>query len=113
MGGCASLTSGKDEPAPATSANGVAVVVENDNWQDANIFAVGAGPRVRLGTVSSMDTERFTVPPGAMRPGSVQLRAELIGSNAARTTDEILVHPGDAVYWTLQNYLPLSSYAVR
>ncbi len=109
--GCSTFTGGRN--AEATMSDGVGVVVQNDNWQDATIYAVGEGPWVRLGTVTSMHTKRFTVPPGDMRPGSVQLRAELIGSDAARTTDQIMVQPGDAVYWTLENYLPLSSYAVR
>lgn len=109
--GCASLTGGRS--AAASAGDGVSVVVTNDNWQDATIYAVGVGPSVRLGTVTSMKTERFRVPPGAMGPGTVQLRAELLGSSAARTTDPIMIQPGEAVYWTIQNYLPLSSYAVR
>src|SRR5690606_36702747 len=42
------------------------VDVSNFNWLDMAIYAVRGGMRVRLGTVTSMNRERFTIPPNLM-----------------------------------------------
>ena len=93
-------------------ARTVTVLVDNNNWQDANIYVVGMGPRVRLGTVTSMTTKRFAVPRAAQRPDGLQLEADLIGSNVRKLTNRIVVNPGEEVRWTLENHLALSSYSV-
>jgi hypothetical protein len=90
----------------------VMVRVENNNWQDANIYVVGSGPRIRLGTVTSMTSERFPLPRTARTSAGVRLQADLIGSNARKVTSRILVNPGDEVRWVLENQLALSSYSV-
>lgn len=109
VAGCASSGG---VPQQSTNVD-VTLVVENHNWLDAKIYALRSGTRIRLGTVTSMRTGRFVVPPMARAPGHVRLRVELLGSNEAHTTDEILVQPGNHVYWSIENYLPLSSYSVR
>lgn len=90
----------------------VTVLVTNNNWQDANVYVIGAGPRVRLGTVTSMNSQRFVVPPSARRATGFRLQADLIGSSVRKTTADIIVNPGEEVRWKLENHLALSSYSV-
>lgn len=99
------------QPAPA---NAVTVNVENHNWSDIVVYAVRGGRRYRLGTVTSMQSAEFMVPPGLLG-GSADLRLMLdpIGSRHAFVTEQILVTPGDRVLFSVENYLPLSSWAVR
>lgn len=106
---CASSDYVRDADAP----DRVTITVENQNWQDANIYLIGSGPRVRLGTVGTNAREVFVVPRSVLAQGSVRLAVDLIGSRAAQVTDPILIFPGADVHWTLQNHLALSSYHVR
>lgn len=108
--GCAS--SGASAEGEASERN-VMVLVENNHWQDATVYVMGAGPRARLGTVTSMTSKWFRVPPTLQDPAGLRLRAELIGSTGGQGTGRILVKAGEEVRWTLENQLGLSSYAVR
>ena len=78
-----------------SQARTVTVLVDNNNWQDATIYVVGLGPRVRLGTVTSMTTARFALPRALQRPDGLQLEADLIGSNARKVTNRIIVNAGE------------------
>ena len=40
------------------------VSVRNQNFSDMNVFVLGAGQRVRLGFVTGLSTQVFTLPPG-------------------------------------------------
>lgn len=99
------------QPAPA---NAVTVNVENHNWSDIVVYAVRGGTRYRLGAVTSMQSAEFMVP-RALLGGSadLQLMLDPIGSRHTFVTEQILVTPGDRVLFSVENYLPLSSWAVR
>lgn len=111
LSGCAHVdrTSGTDSPsqAPAT------VEVSNHNWATINVYAVRSSMRSRLGTVESNETRTFRVPDTMIAgAGSIRLMASPIGSTRTHMTDEILVRPGERIEWNLENWLPMSSYAV-
>jgi hypothetical protein len=110
-GACASGTGG----AVATNGAGDRTVVEvsNHNWADVNVYAVQLGTRMRLGTVVSMTTRRFTLPAQTrLAGGGVRLMASPIGSTRSHLTDLILVDAGGRIEWNLENSLALSSYMV-
>lgn len=107
--GCASAGAESDADGRGRS---VTVLVTNHNWQDATVYVIGAGPRVRLGTVTSMNSQRFVVPPSVRRVTGFRLEADLIGSSVRKTTSDIIVNPGEEVRWNLENQLALSSYSV-
>jgi hypothetical protein len=112
-GACASGTGGAVET-NGVGGDGTVVEVSNHNWADVNVYAVQLGTRTRLGTVVSMTTRRFTLPPQARRPdGGLRLMASPIGSTRSHLTDLILVGHGDRIEWNLENSLALSSYMVR
>ena len=85
------------EPQPRTT-----VSVRNQNFSDMNVFVLGAGQRVRLGFVTGLSTQVFTLPPDIVRI-SPQLRFEIhpIGTNRNPISETITVMPGDQVTLTI------------
>ncbi len=93
--------------APAT------VRVTNNNWADMNVYLVRGTARFRLGTVSSMSTQIFRVPAGAMGGvGGLRLLADPIGSSNGFLTPAVHVSAGERVDFDIQNQLPISSVSV-
>jgi len=87
--------------------------VANYNWLDMRVYAVRAGIRHRLGTVTSYTQESFTLPTHLQADiVGVQILAVPIGSNRAHLTQELLANPGDVIALTLEADLDLSSLYV-
>lgn len=99
---------------PAATERAV-VEVENRNWSDVTVYAVRPrGSRIRLGTVTSMTTEAFTLPARYLgAEGEVMLLAEPVGSTDVFRSQPVQVFAGQRVAFTVQNHLPISSLAVR
>ena len=78
------------------------VSVRNQNFSDMNVFVLGAGQRVRLGFVTGLSTQVFTLPADIVRI-SPQLRFEIhpIGTNRNPISETITVMPGDQVTLTI------------
>src|SRR5688500_15818689 len=56
------------------------VQVTNHNWMDMTVYALRDGSRVRIGSVTSGTTERFSLPRGFdLRTGALRLEADPIG----------------------------------
>jgi len=91
----------------------VSVQVRNNNWLDARIYAVYAGTRYRLGTVSSFRTETFELP-RVLVPNiqAVQLLTLPIGSRRGYLSPEIYAQPGDVLAFDVAASLNLSSLYV-
>jgi hypothetical protein len=76
--GCAST--GRPVEDEGGAAQDVEVTVENQNFQDAVVYAIwGAGPRDRLGTVTGNTTETFTTEVRA--GGDMRIEVDLIAGN--------------------------------
>ncbi len=107
VGGCSLLRGGDEDAEPEVVE--VVVVVENRNWQDVTVYALRGGARVRLGTVTSMQTGRFVL--STEMTGSTQLRlmADPVGSLETFTSEPVRVEPGDQVQWRLANQLVQSA----
>lgn len=89
------------------------VQVTNNNWADMVVYAVRGSSRHRLGTVTSMQTERFPLPRSlSLNTGSIALLADPVGSTSTYSTGPIHVVPGQVVDFTIQNNIRISSYAV-
>ncbi len=69
----------------------VVLSVENQNFNDATIYAIIRDTRFRLGTVNGHSTDRFNVP---NRPNDVQFEIHLLASQT-HLTEPITVFPGD------------------
>jgi hypothetical protein len=95
------------------SSDDAFLIVQNDHWLDATIYAVRAGTQHRLGTARGLATDtiplRLTVVGGA---GSVRLVAEPIGQTGRHVSEPINVDRGDLVEYQIKNPLNLSTVAV-
>ncbi|MGE0161055.1 MAG: hypothetical protein AB7T31_16790 [Gemmatimonadales bacterium] len=89
--GCAST----GRPVEEGTSEDVEVTVENQNYNDAVIYAIwGAGPRDRLGMVTGNTTQTFTT---AVRGGGdMRLEVDLIAGNDV-ATHSMGVYEGDQV----------------
>jgi hypothetical protein len=102
------------EPAPPPSLlhEDVLVEVESHNWSDITIYLLTAGLPQRLGMVTAMGNGSFAFPSQRLNTaGSVRLRA-LPVAGSAFTSEAILVQPGQAIMWRLENDLDISSLSV-
>jgi hypothetical protein len=90
----------------------VAVEVENHNWSDITIYLLTGGLPHRLGMVTALSNASFAFPSRRLSTGSsIRLRALPVAGRAF-TSDAILVQPGQAISWTLENDLDISSLSV-
>lgn len=99
---------------PASLQQGQALlVVKNDLWLDANVFALRGASRQRIGTVSGFKTDtiplRLTIVAGG---GPVRLLAEPVGLNSRHVSEPIQVAAGEVVEFTIRDPLNLSSVIV-
>jgi len=99
-------------PSPAPLEGEVAVEVENHNWSDITVYLMTGGLPQRLGMVTALSNGSFAFSSQRLSTGgSVQLRANPVAGNAF-TSEAILVQPGQAIMWTLENDLDISSLSV-
>src|SRR3989442_593471 len=85
------------EPQPQTTLK-----VDNQNFLDMVVYVLRAGQRIRLGTVTGLSSQVFTIPPDIVR-SSPQLQFELhpIGGRGNPRSETISVQPGDEVVLTI------------
>lgn len=106
--GCVKHSIIPDEPDEIT------ISVSNNNSLDMTVYAVNQSMRIRLGTVTTASTQRFTLSLHQISPtGELQLLADPIGARRTMTSEPIHVFPGQAVEWTLQADLRQSSLVIR
>ncbi len=95
---------------PAAVSERTTVRVVNDNWHDITVYAVRAGFRRRLGTVTSLTSSVFTLPQMFLISGDdLRLIADPIGSRGVYVSEVLVVDAGDVVEWRLWNNIGLSN----
>ena len=89
-------------PSPDQQSVQTTVRVENQNFQDMDVYVRATGSRVRLGMVNGLSSAVFTIPADIVR-SSPQLRFELhpIGGRRNPISETITVMPGDQVKLTV------------
>ncbi len=94
--------SDQEEPTPQARTT---LRVENQRFQDMDIYAVYSTQRLRLGTVNGNSTTIFEIPRSLVN-GVTQLRflASPIGGSGTPISDEITVRPGDQIGLTIPPY---------
>src|SRR5262245_12160806 len=92
---CGRSTSQSDfEQTPRNSP--VTLTVTNNHMQDITVFVLAGADRMRMGTITTGQTETFTVPSVAVRSGSdFQMLVHPIGGGGDYATDRVTVSPGD------------------
>ena len=92
----------------------ITIRVSNNNVLDMTVYAVNQSMRVRLGTVTTSSSQRFTVSLRQVSPtGELQLLADPVGSRRGMTSEMIHVFAGQAVEWTLEADLRQSTLTIR
>jgi hypothetical protein len=110
IAGCGFLGHRPASQAPLHSE--VSVEVENHNWSDITIYLITGGLPQRLGMVTALSNASFSFPSQRLYTGgSVRLRALPVAGRPF-TSEAILVQPGQAIMWTLESDLDISSLSV-
>jgi hypothetical protein len=113
-GGCASVTGPTQHRNADAASERTTIRVNNHNWSDMTVYLVRNGTRMRLGSVSSLDTRTFEVPTSLLiSAGEVRLMADPIGSTRVFTSPPVLIAQGQIAEWRLENSLALSSFWIR
>jgi len=108
--GCDSgrVTPSEPTPQPASEQEGKApsgetvVQIDNQNFNDMNIYLLDEGDRVFLGAVNGLSTGTLAISRAAGSSSfRVRLLADPIGSSIPITTPSLSVGPGQTVYWTI------------
>jgi hypothetical protein len=108
--GCGTGRSAPSEPAPQPGSEQAArgargqtqVQIDNQNFNDMDIYLIDAGTRVYLGSVTGLSKGSLTIPLGASRSSfQVRLLADPIGAFPPIRMPSVLVGPGQNVYWTI------------
>ena len=110
--GCGLLSRGDPAPTGSPRQSEVSVEIENHNWSDITIYLMTAGLPHRLGMVTALSNATFAFPSHRLNTGSsVRLRALPVAGRPF-TSEAILVQPGQAIMWRLENDLDISSVSV-
>jgi predicted acyl esterase len=106
--GCVKHSVIPDEPDVVT------ISVSNSNPLDMTVYVVNQSMRMRLGTVSTASTQRFTLQLHQISPtGELQLLADPVGSRRTFTSEPIHVFAGQAVEWIIQADVRQSTLTIR
>ncbi len=109
--GCGLLSSQTPER-PAPPQGQVLVSVESHNWNDITVYLLAGGLPQRLGMVSALGAATFDFSSQRLNTSAgVRLRALPVAGRAF-TSETILVLPGQAIFWTLENNLETSNFTV-
>lgn len=109
---CSASDGARTGPQPAR-ADAAKVRVTNSNWSDMTVYVERSGHRSRLGTVTSMQTSTFKIPPSMMSgTGNLRLVADPMGSTQPYVTPTLQVWAGQTIEFNIQNHLAISSVSV-
>ena len=93
--------------------NRVQVRVENFNWNDAVVYAVVNGSKMRLGRVRPLGTRTFRVSKAYTASHSIQLYVRFTGSGNVFYTPRLPIEAGQQVEFIIRQYLPFSTFTPR
>jgi len=105
--GCA----GREKPGLGKPAPPAVVNVANNNYADVTVYLVHAGQRRRLGTVTGLSRQAFTLPRSA-HTRELYLLADPVGGARSYLSPAVHVRAGEAVDLRLHPTLSLSSVSV-
>ena len=101
---CAACASRAPQTTPSASPRqgAIPVQVDNQNFNDMNVYYLNRGARWLLGQVNGLSKATLTIPAGlATADARVRLLAEPIGGTRAIVSPLLIVPSGESVYWTI------------
>lgn len=85
------------------------LTVENRHWSNVTVYVMRGSARVRMGTVTSMNTHRFVVPAVIVNNVvDIRLIADPVGAEPY-TSEPVTIGPGDHLEFRLTHNLVQSS----
>jgi hypothetical protein len=79
-----------------------AVQIDNQNFNDMNIYLLEGGSRVFIGSASGLTKTTLLIPHGSVGANwEVRLIADPIGSSTPIRSGALLVAPAQSVHWTI------------
>ncbi len=95
--------SGKNQ-AKQPVERGAAVLVDNQDFSDMNVYIVRSGQRYRLGMVPGFGKRLFPIKPDFLTASTLSFQADPVGGRAAPVSQEIDVRPGEEVVLTIVRF---------
>jgi hypothetical protein len=93
-GSCAGLSGGPQDPFGGQQTPQVRIIVINNDFNDATLFARGNGERRRLGVVTGKTEASYVIPWRLSGPMQIEINILTAGSC---TTSPLEVEPGDVL----------------
>ena len=96
------------------ATRGIRLIVDNRDWQDAQIYVLRGGQRIRVGTVPAVTRQVLIIRNSIIGGlGEVQLSADPIGSRWSHTSDRIIVPESGSIHWQVQLGMRTSWLSIR
>ena len=112
-GGCRGAAPGATR-APRVTRDPVYLMVTNRHPLDMKVYVLHGSEKTRIGIATALTTTSFRISAHLLRGlGDVRLYAEAIGSRGSVTSEMLVLHPGDAVDWSLAYDLDQSAVMVQ
>ena len=86
----------------------VLLTVKNDNFLEADIYAVSNGLATRIGAVSGLSTKEFALNSTLYTATDFRIVAAPIGGNGRASSGSLPVHAGQTIEFTIGNRLAAS-----
>lgn len=98
LAGCASAGQNGPEGPEVGETQEASLRVENQSTSDMRIYAVVSGQRIRLGSVSGLQTQTLTIPRHVVGGGrDLAFEADPLAGQQTATSFRIFVSPGQEV----------------
>jgi hypothetical protein len=110
--GTAACSHSYEAPGQVVPENAVGLHVQNNNFLDMDVFAVGGGLSTRLGTVTGGSSGDFVINANQAATG-LRIVATPIGGPGRATTGSLSVGTGETIYFTVGSVLANSSVSIR
>jgi len=95
--------------APEPSSDEIPVQIDNQNFNDMEIYVVKNGQRLLIGQAGGLTKTTLTIRNVARGGGRVRLLAEPIGGARPIATPTLVVPPGQSIFWTIGSDLTTST----
>jgi len=114
LGSCGILRQDRPDGPVVGRSEPTTVTVTNLYWGPVTVSVIGGGRSLRLGGMSTNQTETFTLPAAIGSGGeSIFFTVDPIGATYRYVSDSIFAGPGAEIILTIQNNLPLSTVILR
>ena len=95
------------------ATDAVTVSVQNNNWQDVDVYALRNGQRVRLGSVTATRTGVFVLSQAVALSPDLRIQIHPLAATRDFVSQKLVVNPGDVVEVYVVNALAQSTVVIR